>query len=410
LAASDDSMALQEREVEGENALELTGDGCMILDAKRGKPPAPARANENESWKILLLGQFLSLMIALVDMNATVLVEKCEINAPAFQYFWVFFGLSFYFLVRLAKRRTAKKPSQTQSSVEPLSIPDTIFEEKKKVFPCTSVEMQFPWWFYLVVTALDVCANYLTLLAFRYTSITSVALNRALTVPGAMITSLVLFGSDYGRSHASGAVLCCLGVVICAAVDLRDIESEYPRKTLGDAFAIVAGILSGFNDVLEELVVRKSSAQEYLGFVGFFGIGLAAFQLFVFEGESVQSIFAPAATCHLQSALLLLVSFFVFNFVAYVGTAHFLVSSEAALLNLSFLSSDIYATLFRVLVDNAFPKPVFFLSLLLIFSGVYIYTSAPSPMVSAERMERHFRVGPTPRVEFRARGSLRTVT
>jgi len=228
---------------------------------------------------------------------------------------------------------------------------------------------------------LDVEANFFTVLAFRYTSITSVALFGALAIPGAMITSRWILKSNYGMAHLLGAGVCVLGVVANILVDYEYQEREHlPHKVLGDVLAISGGILYGVNDAIEELVVRKFSAREFLAMTGLFGFFLAALQVMVLERAQVFKLVDGSSDCSLGYIGFLLASFVFCNYLSYNGVARFLVISEAALLNLSLLTSDVYTVMFSIFDQGIVPNPLFFLAMLLIFAGVVIYESRPSPL------------------------------
>ena len=57
----------------------------------------------------------------------------------------------------------------------------------------------------------------------------------------------------------------------------------------------------------------------------------------------------------------------------YVGVSLFLQTSSAALLNISLLTSDVYATLFQVFVEGFEPHWLFFAAFLIIIGGVVTF-------------------------------------
>jgi solute carrier family 35 protein F1/2 len=61
------------------------------------------------------------------------------------------------------------------------------------------------------------------------------------------------------------------------------------------------------------------------------------------------------------------------------GEMQFLFLSEAALLNLSLLTSDLYAALFDVVSVGLELTPYYYLAFCLIFTGIVLYESGPSP-------------------------------
>ena len=60
--------------------------------------------------------------------------------------------------------------------------------------------------------------------------------------------------------------------------------------------------------------------------------------------------------------------------------SYFVLISEAALLNLSMLTSDLYTTTFSVVAQDILPRPFFFVGLFMVLSGIFMYEMAPSPV------------------------------
>lgn len=61
------------------------------------------------------------------------------------------------------------------------------------------------------------------------------------------------------------------------------------------------------------------------------------------------------------------------------GEVRFLILSEAALLNLSLLTSDLWAVVFSIFMVAAVPGAAYYGALLLIIAGIVLYEAGPSP-------------------------------
>ena len=283
-----------------------------------------------------------------------------------------------------------------------------------------------PWW-YLLIAFFDVEANAVTMLAFRYTTLTSVTLFDALAIPAAMIISrCVVFRTSrrYRVLHYVGVVVCMVGVCLNvfqdyesdadAAESENDISvEEYPHKLWGDLCAITGGILYGLNDVLTELTVSKAGGTiEYLGILGVFGFLISLFQSLLLEREHIQEFFLVDSSngisfdstdgsssndsmCSLQSGFLLLSAFVGVTICSYVGGSHFLILSEATFFNISLLTGDLWSVIFSVVAERIVPKPLFFVALVAVLSGVVVYEMAPSPALEKEEqlLEEHIYEG-----------------
>lgn len=334
-------------------------------------------------WKVLLFGQLLSVSMAASGASATDLVNRCSLNAPTFQFGLLYFALTGHLVYLLIKHYCKGDRNFKYSSSSPYT------------FPGTSMPLGAPWWFFFVLAILNVEANFFTILAFRYTTLTSITLFDSLAIPAAMFTSKQLLGCKYYPSHIAGAAICFVGVVINVAVDLQIEEEEdlenpgaADHRMLGDVLAMAGGILYGVNDTLQELMVKKFSQTEFLGLLGFYGTLISVVQVLFLEMEEVAKFFNGESRCETETGLSLLAVFFVATYTNYVGRAKFLTISEAALLNLSLLTADLFSVLFSVFVEHIHPNPVFYAALVLIMGGVVVYEIGPSPMVDVGPRDR----------------------
>lgn len=76
----------------------------------------------------------------------------------------------------------------------------------------------------------------------------------------------------------------------------------------------------------------------------------------------------------------------------YSWTSLFLQAGDAAMFNLSLLTSDVYALLFSFLVENVTPDWLYFVAFAVIFCGLVIYHVQPPP-TSASADQNQTRLG-----------------
>ena len=155
----------------------------------------------------------------------------------------------------------------------------------------------------------------------------------------------------------------------------------YPYEIQGDLLAAFGGILYGVNDAIAELLVKKYDREEYIGFTGFFGFFVSIIQAYIFEKQNISDFFNGSSSCKESTIFSFLVLFLLANYLSFTGISRFLKISEAALLNLSLLTGDIYALLFSIFGEHIIPQPLFFVAMIMIISGVLLYETAPSPTV-----------------------------
>ena len=202
------------------------------------------------------------------------------------------------------------------------------------------VPLRAPLRTYLVIALVDVYANYTTILAFKYTTITSVSLFDALAIPAAIVVSRLCFGRRYTRRHLLGVAVCGAGIALNVWQDYREdqrlaatggagesvqeqlLREEYPHKTLGDALAIAGGLLFGVSNTLAEVAVREADTTEYLACMAACASVVSAVQVLCLEREAVAAFFAQHAsdTCSEGQGLALFSAFSLAGVVNYVGT------------------------------------------------------------------------------------------
>jgi solute carrier family 35, member F1/2 len=426
------------------------------------------------NWKALVLGQVLSVLLAGQGAVQATLYLKCDLSAPTFTVGVTYLFLSFHLIVvwRQSQRIVLRHQRLNQegekedvaledcndnddddhdhddgdhsgdddadSKQEPINDSRTeffsIWEPSSSSSLLTSSYTFFhlfplhrPWYVYLIMAFLDIESNYVTVLAFRYTTLTSVTLFTALSIPSAMIVSKIFLGRQYTWLHLLGAVTCMTGVVFNVLQDyesdsemnttvswkgtnttttttnnsntsLLDATAAYPHKLTGDLLAILGGLLYGLNDVLTEVCVQHNGGtSEYLGVVGFFAFGIAIVQGVLVEWDDIAEFFGrsisdglggadeephqqSSSTCPLWMGWSLYGSFVGLGVMAYAGGSHLLIISEAAFFNLSLLTGNLWSVGFSVVAERIVPQPLFFVALVFVVSGVVIYEMAPSPV------------------------------
>mmetsp|Transcript_7701 Transcript_7701/g.22538 ORF Transcript_7701/g.22538 Transcript_7701/m.22538 type:complete len:576 (-) Transcript_7701:165-1892(-) len=432
------------------------------------------------NWKVLVLGQILSFFLASAGAAQATLEFSCGLSVPTFTMSLVYvvvFSIHMPMLVsrrwhqwqcRILRRkhRRERLPTQEDDACDatnrylPNGEHQGIGDDEDGVASATNnnntsnnssnsntsnnhsssngnklLLHASPLW-YLLLAFVDVEANTITILGFKYTTLTSVTLFDALAIPSAMFLSRCIFfrsSRRYRTLHYVGVIVCMTGVVLnvlqdceadsggsdsnsaAIAGDTETIyeesaaieEAVYPHKLRGDLCAILGGMMFGLNDVLTELTVSdQGDTTEYLGMVGFYGAIISMVQTYFLERDAIRDFFpgnaqgstggdddfgeieidgAMEETCSASKALFLLVSFVVVINLAYAGRSRFLVISEATFFNLSLLTGDLWSVAFSVVAERIVPRPLFFAALTAVLSGVVFYEMAPSPAIEKQR-------------------------
>ena len=237
------------------------------------------------------------------------------------------------------------------------------------------------------MAVLDVYANYFTVLAFSYTTITSVTLFDALAIPTAMVVSTVFLSRKYSKLHLIGVGACSIGILINVLQDYEhDVLGEggssdvdrsdglehddvangvsgpyYPNKLRGDLMALLGGILFGINNTVGEVAVRSDGGpNEYLGMLGVFATCICVVQSLIFERDEIAEFFNRSGdrspTCSESTAWFVLFAYFASAVFCYLGASRFLQVSEACFFNLSLLTGDLWSVMFSVVAQRIVPQ------------------------------------------------------
>jgi solute carrier family 35 protein F1/2 len=363
-------------------------------------------------WKIILLGQVLSLFLASGGAAQATLHLDCQLSAPTFTMAAVYFILAVVHLTLLSMRQGKERQQQRQLTQDTHQV--FLVDQPRYNFclfgNALSLQLQRPLWQYMIMAFLDVEANAITMLAFKYTTLTSITLLDALAIPSAMVISKAFLGRQYTWVHLLGVIVCMVGVGVNIMQDYESDhhqhrqhsyfptnttstgtttgngEEEYPRKIWGDLLATIGGVLYGLNDVLAEAAVRNNAGTvEYLAMIGLFGFLLSLVQSLVLEWDDILEFFGrdpdASSTCSISKGWGLLSVFVGVNLAGYMGASRFLMISEATFFNLSLLTGDLWSIAFSIVAEKIIPGPFFFLALFFVLSGVVLYEMAPHPVV-----------------------------
>jgi solute carrier family 35 protein F1/2 len=282
--------------------------------------------------------------------------------------------------------------------------------------PGTRIRLRVPWHVYGLVSVLDVIPNLLQLLSFRYTSLTSTTLLGSLTVPSTMLFSYLLLAKRFLPVHYAGACLCVVGGIVAGwsdagapklitktnatfvtsaaspvaaatfAFDEGETEplgrwrgwTSSEEALAGDALAFVAAVLYGLGDAVGEYAVKYIDRREYLGMLGLFGTILSGTAVPLLERSGVEQLRSERCR-EIFPLLVLYVACVVFY---YVAAARFYSSSDATLLNLCLLASNLWVLGLSALFAGGFPwaaaggpasPPLYAAALLLTVTGVALY-------------------------------------
>ena len=324
----------------------------------------------------IVTSQLIALLAASTNAASYTLVNKCGITTQFFQMIPMYLLLS---LQLFARER-----------------PHAGLHQKEEV----RFSLRIPWWNYWVISVFfDVLPNFLVLRSLCYTALTSVTLLSALSVPSTMIFSKLLLQRTFSSQHYLGVCFCILGgclTVLCdqehadittdssSSSSLPSTSSTFQTtesmndsssnllKIGGDLLVVSSALVYGLGDVVAEQAVKQMDPNEYLGMIGVFGFLHSVTASALWESQEIIQWMHMPSSQQLEASFLLL--WYTTSVYGYYRTyAYFLTTADATLLNLSGQASNVWAILFSVLLYRFMPSALFFVALLLVVWGVFMY-------------------------------------
>ncbi|CAG8592372.1 33523_t:CDS:2 [Racocetra persica] len=211
-----------------------------------------------EFGSIFLLGQFLSLCITGAIVLVTVLTLNYNTSLPATLSFLIYTTLAFIY------------------------TPITIYKNGIRAYLGI---IKVRGWKYLLLSIVDLEANYFGIKAYAYTSILSTVLLDAWAIPVCVILSIFFLHVKYHWSQYLGIVICMAGIGVLIEADFQSGKDMYyaldPIK--GDIFCLISATFYGISNVAEEYYVRKRPTYEVLGQMGLWGMIMGGIQVVTLE-------------------------------------------------------------------------------------------------------------------------------
>ncbi|CAN1171150.1 Solute carrier family 35 member F1 [Linum perenne] len=291
----------------------------------------------SNGWlKALFLGQAVSFLFALANFNSSFLASQ-GVDVPITQNFLNYLCLAFVYGSVLLRRRG---------------------------------KLLIPWYWYLLLGFLDVHAYFLMNKAYQYSSITSITLLICWTIPWVIILTWLFLGTRYSKLQLVGSSLCVVGLVLVLWSDAwSDNGGGGSMPLLGDALVLGATIVFASANVGEELVIKKGDWIEFLAMLSVFGLLFSFVELSVFELEELVTVKWSTNT------ILAIAGYAISTFFSYSVTPYVLEFSGATMLNLSLLTSDMWAVLIRISFYHQKVDGLYFVAFAVVIVGLVIYST-----------------------------------
>ena len=226
------------------------------------------------------------------------------------------------------------------------------------------------WWLYLCLAVCDVEANFLVVLAYQYTSLSSVMLLDCFSIPCVMLLSRFLLQRRFSVSQIVGVLFCLGGIVALVLSDwLGDSFKQGASSSpiIGDFLCLASALLYAVSNVGQEAAVTQHSKIEFLGMLALFAAPLSLAQSAAIDHAAWASTVWTPLTAGLMAA------FGVCLFAVYVLVPVMIERAGATFYNLSLLTSDVLAVVIGIYLFDYVPSLWYILGAVLIVTGLIVY-------------------------------------
>lgn len=308
------------------------------------------------------LGQVLALLIALTATSSTTLARQGN-SFPTLQSALNYGLLALVYGIVIVVKIHRKQGGESTHERASLITRNRHLLKQLQSF-----------WMFAVLAFLDVEANALVVLSYRYTSITSVMLLDCWSIPVTLALTRIFGLAKYRRGHYIGAALSVAALFLLIATDARFQNADSAplhRPILGDFLVLFGSFIYSCSNVMQEHMLFDVSVEKILFGMGVFGFLLSCVQGLLFEMKS-----AMLAAWSLSS--LATVGIYVLSMFGFYSLVPLQLSlGGAAMLNISLLGSDIWTGLARWLFLGGFSivnAICFLFVLILLAGGIFLYS------------------------------------
>ena len=298
--------------------------------------------------KPILCGQFLSLLICGTSVSSKY-IEIEKIDTPVFQnlFNYILLFLIYTSILFMKKNDNGER------------LLYMLIKES--------------WYKYLFIAIIDVEANYLIVLAYQYTTLTSVQLLDCFVIVVVMLLSCYFLGVRYKMVHFIGLAVSLVGVVCMVVADvlLDDNKVQAPNAALGDILVLTAACCYGTSNVAMEYVTKSNKQGNFhiLGMLGLFCPVICGVQAAILEHEKISSI---AVSWKVTG---LFVAFTICMFTFYSCMPLIMKTSSATVVNISILTADLFALFVGHFLFQQKFSVLYLVSLATIVVALVVYNS-----------------------------------
>ncbi|XP_030492607.2 uncharacterized protein LOC115708744 isoform X1 [Cannabis sativa] len=228
--------------------------------------------------------------------------------------------------------------------------------------------LQVSWYWYLLLGFADAQGTYFINKAYQLTSNTNVQLLDCGTIAWAIVLTWIFLGTRYSLWQLFGAAICVAGLVCVLFSDSGVGGGGGSKPLLGDTLVIVGTLFFAISNVGEEFCVKKKDCVEVVGMMGVYGFLVLICAIPLVELENLESVsWSP-------DIVLAFVVYTLSGFILYAVAPYVLKLSGSTMFNLSILTADMWAVLFRIFFYHQQVDWLYYLSFAIVVIGLIIYS------------------------------------
>lgn len=342
----------------------------------------------------LLLGQLLAAFIAVTAICSAYLVQK-DVSLPLSQNLFHYCVLCLCYFSVLGVRTVWRsrynchhRHEQTLSNI-PNSSPSFNLSHAKRVG------------LYTLAGLIDAHANWAFVAAYSFTSVTSVQLLDCLTIPMAMLLSVLFLRHRFLCTHYIAMVVCLLGAGGMVAADVfanpssssttpipdswwamnssnTSTHQDTSRVILGDFLVILGAMAYAASNVLQQYLVMRYGIVNFLAYAGISAALPTAIYAIIFERDGLNHLFTVIPkSSSFAMVFQCLAGYVASMFLLYSLMPYVLAKTSAVLVNMSLLTADVYALLMGIFLFHYHFHLLYILCFFVILLGVGLFSYRP---------------------------------
>lgn len=310
-------------------------------------------------WKGIAVGQVLAALYLGTGVFSELLLEA-GVSTPVFQNVWVYFTLAVLYTVKLTYR--------VQHS-----------------------NMQIHWnqgWKYLLASITDSQCNFLVILSYQFTSLTSVFILGNSSVLMVCILSVLFLKRRYGRWEWTGVFLALIGILIAIFASLLQENWQFKGSVFGNFLVLIGTFLYAVTNVWAEyLFINDADGDEYLVGLGVGGCVFSLIESLCLELHGIQS--APLSSVGLYSGFALCLA------GMYTICPYYFKYFSAVMYNLSLLTTVGYGIIVSVFLLGQGFEWLDVVAYVCVILGIVCYSYQPKQKATLIPEEDSLDINPT---------------